>query len=46
MLNKCMIIGNLGANPESRYTANVSPVTTFRVATVLRFSGPDGQQRE
>ena len=33
MLNKCMIIGNLGADPEMRYTANGAPVTTFSVAT-------------
>ena len=46
MLNKCMIIGNLGADPEMRYTANGSAVTTFRVATSRRFSGQDGQQRE
>ena len=46
MLNKCMIIGNLGADPEMRYTANGSAVTTFRVATSRRFSGQDGQARE
>lgn len=46
MLNKCMIIGNLGADPEMRYTANGSAVTTFRVATARSFSGTDGQRRE
>ena len=46
MLNKCMIIGNLGADPEMRYTANGSAVTTFRVATTRSFSGPDGQRRD
>ena len=46
MLNKCMIIGNLGADPEMRYTANGNAVTTFRVATSRQFSGPDGQRRE
>jgi len=46
MLNKCMIIGNLGADPEMRYTANGSAVTTFRVAASRRFNGQDGQPRE
>lgn len=46
MLNKCMIIGNLGKDPEMRYTANGRAVTTFNVATSRTFSGPDGQRRE
>src|SRR3990167_1621693 len=46
MLNKCMIIGNLGADPEMRYTANGNAVTTFRVATTRSFSGADGERRE
>lgn len=46
MLNKCMIIGNLGADPEMRYTANGAAVTTFRVATTRSFTGPDGQRRD
>ena len=33
MLNKVMIIGNLGADPEMRYPANGSAVTNFNVAT-------------
>lgn len=31
-LNKVMIIGNLGADPEMRFTPNGNPVTSFRVA--------------
>ena len=46
MLNKCMIIGHLGADPEMRYTANGSPVTTFRVATSRRYTTSDGERRE
>ena len=46
MLNKCMIIGNLGADPEMRYTANGHAVTTFNVATSRSFAGQDGQRRE
>ncbi|HHE07774.1 MAG TPA: single-stranded DNA-binding protein, partial [Chlorobaculum parvum] len=32
-LNKVMIIGNLGRDPEMRYTSSGKPVTTFSVAT-------------
>jgi single-strand DNA-binding protein len=32
-VNKVILIGNLGADPEVRYTANNAPVTTIRVAT-------------
>ncbi len=46
MLNKCMVIGHLGADPEMRYTANGAAVTTFRVATTRQFNGPDGERRE
>ena len=45
-LNKVMIIGNLGTDPEMRYTANGNAVTTFRVACSRSFSGPDGERKE
>ncbi len=45
-LNKCMIIGNLGADPETRYTPNGATVTEFRVATSEQFTGRDGQREE
>ena len=32
-LNKIMVIGNLGTDPEMRYTPRGTPVTTFRLAT-------------
>jgi single-strand DNA-binding protein len=32
-LNKVMIIGNVGTEPEMRFTPNGNPVTSFRVAT-------------
>ncbi len=44
-LNKVMLIGNLGTDPEMRYTANGSAVTTFRIA-VSRSFGSDGERRE
>jgi single-strand DNA-binding protein len=40
-----MLIGNLGTDPEMRYTANGSAVTTFRLA-VSRSFGSDGERRE
>jgi single-strand DNA-binding protein len=46
MLNKCMIIGNLGADPEMRYTANGNAVTTFRVATSRSYNSAEGERRE
>ncbi|MEX2374285.1 MAG: single-stranded DNA-binding protein [Dehalococcoidia bacterium] len=46
MLNKCMVIGHLGADPEMRYTANGSAVTTFRVATSRNFTDGSGERRE
>ena len=45
-LNKVMIIGNLGRDPEMRYLPNGHPVTTFSVAVSYRRNSPDGQQRE
>ncbi|CAB4166882.1 Ssb Single-stranded DNA-binding protein [uncultured Caudovirales phage] len=41
-----MIIGNLGADPEMRYTANGSAVTTFRVATSRTFTDSNDERRE
>jgi single-strand DNA-binding protein len=45
-LNKVMIIGNLGTDPEMRYTANGKAVTTFSIACNRNFSGADGERRE
>jgi single-strand DNA-binding protein len=44
-LNKVMLIGNLGTDPEMRYTANGNAVTTFRLAVNRGFGG-DGERRE
>ena len=46
MLNKCSIIGNLGGDPEMRYTSNGNPVTEFRVATSRRYTSSDGERME
>jgi single-strand DNA-binding protein len=45
-LNKVMIIGNLGKDPEMRFTANGSAVTNFSVAVSRQYSGSDGERRE
>ena len=45
-LNKILIIGNLGSDPEMRYTPNGDPVTGFSVATSRRYRTRDGEQRE
>ena len=45
-LNKIMVIGNLGTDPEMRYTPNGSAVTSFRLATTRNYSGADGERRQ
>ncbi len=45
-LNKVMLIGNVGVDPEMRYTANGSAVTTFRLACSRTYTGQDGERKE
>jgi len=45
-LNKLMIIGHLGRDPEMRYTPSGRPVTTFSVATSRRWHSTDGERHE
>ncbi len=45
-LNKVMIIGRLGADPEMRYTPSGSPVTSFRVAVGRQWRDGAGEARE
>jgi single-strand DNA-binding protein len=45
-LNKVMIIGNLGRNPEMRYTPSGRPVTSFSVATARSWVNAEGERRE
>lgn len=44
-LNKVMIIGNLGHDPEMRYTPSGKPLTKFRVATNRSWTTPDGEKQ-
>jgi single-strand DNA-binding protein len=46
MYHKIIIVGNLGRDPEMRYTPDGTPVTSFSVATNRRWTGSDGQQQE
>ncbi len=43
-LNKVMIIGRLGRDPEMRYTPSGRPVTTFNVATTRTWNSSDGER--
>jgi single-strand DNA-binding protein len=45
-LNKVMLTGYLGADPEMRYTAQGSAVTTFRVASGRTWKSADGTQHD
>ncbi len=39
-------IGNLGSDPEMRYTPNGNPVTTFRMAVSRSYNTSEGERRE
>ncbi|MCS7228400.1 MAG: single-stranded DNA-binding protein [Candidatus Kryptonium sp.] len=45
-LNKVMLIGHLGADPELRYTPSGVPVATFRIATNETWRDADGNLQE
>jgi single-strand DNA-binding protein len=44
-LNKVMIIGNLGRDPEMRYTPSGRPVTSFTMAVDRSWNSADGERR-
>jgi single-strand DNA-binding protein len=46
MVNKVILIGNLGQDPEMRYTSNGTPVANFSLATNEKYSTGDGQMQE
>ena len=46
MYQKVIIIGNLGGDPQMRYTPEGTPVTSFSVATNRKWTRPDGTQGE
>lgn len=45
-LNKVTIIGNVGREPEMRYTPSGRPVASFSVAVSRSWQNPDGEHRE
>lgn len=45
-LNKMMAIGNIGTDPEMRYTPNGHPVTSFRLATGRTYTASDGERKQ
>ncbi|MFZ5758934.1 MAG: single-stranded DNA-binding protein [Thermodesulfobacteriota bacterium] len=46
MINKAILIGNLGSDPEIRYTQSGTAVANFSVATTEKWKGQDGQVQE
>lgn len=44
MLNKCIFMGRLGAEPELRRTGSGTTCCSFRLAVDRDFKGPDGQR--
>jgi len=45
-LNKVLLMGNLGKDPELRYTASGKAVATFSVATSQRWKDQEGKDQE
>lgn len=46
MVNLAILVGNLGHDPELRYTKNSTAVCTFSLATSEKRKGQDGQVQE
>jgi len=46
MLNKVILIGNLGADPEVRFTQDGTCVANLRIATTERFKDRNGERQE
>lgn len=45
-VNKVILVGNLGANPEMRYTQGGQAVANLRLATTERWTDKNGQKQE
>lgn len=45
-VNKVILIGNLGSDPELRYTPSGAAVANFRIATSERWNDKDGKPQE
>lgn len=45
-INKVILIGRLGADPEVRYTAGGTAMATFRMATTEQWTNKDGEKTD
>lgn len=45
-VNKAILVGRLGADPELRFTSDGKPVCSFSIATSEKWIGEDGQKNE
>jgi single-strand DNA-binding protein len=45
-LNRIMVIGNVGTDPEMRYTPSGAPVTSFRIAVSRAYNTREGERRQ
>src|SRR6266498_4609671 len=45
-VNKVILIGNLGRDPETRYTTNGDAVTNLRIATTETWKDKNGEKQE
>ena len=45
-VNKVILVGNLGADPETRYMPSGDAITTIRLATSERYKDKSGEQQE
>jgi single-strand DNA-binding protein len=45
-LSKVILVGNLGSDPEMRYTPNGKAVTSFNMATNRRYTTSAGENKE
>ena len=45
-VNKVILVGNLGANPEMRFTQGGQAVANLRIATTERWTDKNGQKQE
>ena len=45
-LSKVILVGNLGSDPEMRYTPNGKAVTSFNIATNRRYTTSAGENKE
>jgi single-strand DNA-binding protein len=45
-VNKVILVGNLGRDPEVRYTSGGTSVSNFTMATTDRWTDPSGEKKE